>query len=141
MPRQAIHTVKQDMYLRTELTDVSISLIRYQSRCNMETINEEDLIRDLNMSYLWLAQRLLRTDRATGMFRLGTTPDMAEALESLSMRSMLNLASSGQLICVLRLNRRDTVDALARHAPSDEVAPLHVALAFSSMGAFDQDTP
>ncbi|WP_244137704.1 flagellar transcriptional regulator FlhD [Burkholderia sp. BCC1644] len=141
MLKQVIHAVKRDMFLRTDLTSVSISLIRYQSRCNMETINEEDLIRDLNMSYLWLAQRLLRTDRATGMFRLGTTPEMAGALEGLSMRSMLNLASSGQLICVLRLSRCGTVEALARHGPPDEVAPLHVALAFSSIGAFEQDTP
>ncbi|WP_321855827.1 flagellar transcriptional regulator FlhD [Burkholderia cenocepacia] len=107
----------------------------------MGTINEEDSIRDLNLSYLWLAQRLLQTDRAIGMFRLGATPEVAGMLESLSMRSMMTLASSGQLLCVLRLNRCGTVAALARPDPPREVAPLHAAMVFSSLGAFDQDGP
>lgn len=107
----------------------------------MGTINEEESIRDLNLSYLWLAQRLLQTDRATGMFRLGATPEMAGALESLTMRSMMSLSSSGQLLCVLRLSRYDTVAALARPEPTGDVARLHVAMALSSLGAFDQDAP
>ncbi len=107
----------------------------------MGTINEEESIRDLNLSYLWLAQRLLQTDRATGMFRLGATPEMAGALESLTMRSMMRLASSGQLLCVLRLSRYDTIAALARPEPPGDAARLHAAMALSSLGAFDQDAP
>ncbi|AZQ55707.1 flagellar transcriptional regulator FlhD [Burkholderia cenocepacia] len=80
----------------------------------MGTINEEDSIRDLNLSCLGLAQRLLLTDRAIGMFRLGATPEVAGMLESPSMRPMMTVASSGQLLCVLRLNRCGTVAALAR---------------------------
>ncbi|WP_196492761.1 flagellar transcriptional regulator FlhD [Burkholderia territorii] len=133
--------MKQGRFLCMNLRDVSIGLIRYQSRCNMGTINEEESIRDLNLSYLWLAQRLLQKDRATGMFRLGATPELAGALESLTIRSMMNLSSSGQLLCVLRLNRYDTVAALARPEPPGDATPLHVAMALSSLGAFDQDVP
>ncbi|WP_321812769.1 MULTISPECIES: flagellar transcriptional regulator FlhD [unclassified Burkholderia] len=139
--KQAIYPAKQGMFLCTNLRDVSIGLIRYQSRCNMGTINEEESIRDLNLSYLWLAQRLLQADRATGMFRLGATPEMAGTLESLTMRSMMSLSSSGQLLCVLRLSRYETVAALARPEPPGDAARLHVAMALSSLGAFDQDVP
>ena len=36
----------------------------------MKVANDSDAMWELNMSYLWLAQRLLQSDRATGMFRL-----------------------------------------------------------------------
>lgn len=46
--------------------------------------NTSDAVWELNMSYLWLAQRLLQEDRARGMFRLGLTADMAAALRWVS---------------------------------------------------------
>ncbi|WP_156437272.1 flagellar transcriptional regulator FlhD [Burkholderia sp. RF2-non_BP3] len=141
MFKQVICIVKQGILLCSNFRDVSIGLNRYQSRCNMGTINEEESIRDLNLSYLWLAQRLLQTDRATGMFRLGATPEMAGTLESLTMRSMMSLSSSGQLLCVLRLSRYETVAALARPESPGDAVRLHTAMALSSLGAFDQDAP
>ncbi|MGS0893218.1 flagellar transcriptional regulator FlhD [Burkholderia stagnalis] len=98
----------------------------------MDVVNAGDAVWELNMSYLWLAQRLLQEDRATGMFRLGLTSDMADALASLSIKHMIDLASSGQLICVLRPAKRGVVSALTRSTPPVDIVRLHVAMALAS---------
>ena len=41
-------------------------------------------IRELNLAYLMLAQQMLRSDRATALFRLGIGDDLADVIESMS---------------------------------------------------------
>ncbi|WP_240154592.1 MULTISPECIES: flagellar transcriptional regulator FlhD [unclassified Burkholderia] len=103
-----------------------------QSRSNMDVANRDDAVWELNMSYLWLAQRMLREDRATGMFRLGLNAELADALAALSMKHMIGLASAGQLICVLRPSQRGAVSALTRPTPPVDIVRLHVAMALAS---------
>lgn len=61
-----------------------------------------DSIRDINLSYLMLAQRLLRDDREAGMFRLGLSAPLAELLSTLTLAQTTRLAACGQLLCGLR---------------------------------------
>ena len=41
-------------------------------------------IRELNLAYLMLAQQMLRSDRATALFRLGIGDELADVIESMS---------------------------------------------------------
>ena len=47
-----------------------------------------DEIQDINLTYLLLAQRMLKEDFATALFRLKIDPAMAEVLTSLSARQL-----------------------------------------------------
>ncbi len=47
-----------------------------------EMLNE---IREVNLSYLLLAQRLLREDKPMGMFRMGISDQLADVLANLSL--------------------------------------------------------
>ncbi|MBN3744384.1 MULTISPECIES: flagellar transcriptional regulator FlhD [Burkholderia] len=105
----------------------------------MNILDEHDAIRDLNISYLWLAQKLLKSDRAMAMFRLGVTPEIASVIEELPIKRMMNLASAGQLVCVLRLNRCGTFLALSKSHASAEIAHLHAAAALASSEPHVQD--
>ncbi|WP_419690002.1 flagellar transcriptional regulator FlhD [Burkholderia theae] len=104
----------------------------------MSVKNATDAVWELNMSYLWLAQRLLQEDRATGMFRLGLTADVADALTSLSIKNMIDLSSSGQVVCVLRPSQLGVVSTFTRPTLPVDIARLHVALAFAS-GRFNNE--
>ena len=42
-----------------------------------------DDARELNLAYLVLTQRMLREDKATGMFRLGLSEQLADVIASL----------------------------------------------------------
>ena len=50
-------------------------------------------IREANLTYLMLAQNLIRHDRAEAVFRLGMSEDACDILATLSAAQVLKLAS------------------------------------------------
>ena len=50
-------------------------------------------IREANLSYLMLAQNLIRADRAQALYRLGVSEDTADLIAALSPAQMLKIAS------------------------------------------------
>ena len=70
----------------------------------MNAFNNHESIREINLSYLTLVQRLLREDRDEGMAKLGLTASLADVLSGLSPEQTLKLASRDQLVCFFRLN-------------------------------------
>ncbi|RDU99124.1 flagellar transcriptional regulator FlhD [Trinickia dinghuensis] len=73
-------------------------------------------IREINLSYLALAQRLLRTDRTAGIERLGLSAQVADVIADLSGPQLLKLAACDQLVCFFRFNDRSMLSALAAPA-------------------------
>lgn len=59
-------------------------------------------IRDLNLSYLLLAQDLIRKDRDSAMSRLGVTRAVAEQIAQLSPEQLLRVASRNLVLCKLK---------------------------------------
>ncbi len=51
-------------------------------------------IRELNLAYLMLAQQMLRSDRATALFRLGIGDELADVIESMSAAKLVRMAGS-----------------------------------------------
>ena len=72
-------------------------------------------IREANLTYLILAQRMLRADRAQGMFRLGIGEEVATIVEALTTAQMIKIASSSLLMCKLRFDDRLVWDLIAGH--------------------------
>ena len=61
-------------------------------------------IREANLSYLMLAQTLIRRDRAEALFRLGVSEEAADLLAMLSTAQLLKIASSSMLLCRFRVD-------------------------------------
>ena len=61
-------------------------------------------IREANLTYLMLAQTLIRQDKAEAVFRLGINEDAADILASLSAAQVLKLASRNTLLCGFRVD-------------------------------------
>ena len=80
-------------------------------------VSENSSLRDVhevNLSYLMLAQRLLRENYSAGMFRLGFDADVADIVLRLSPAQLVKLASSSSLICGFRLNDYDLLSSLTQ---------------------------
>ncbi len=80
--------------------------------------NEERLmaeIRDANLSYLILAQRLIRADRAQALYRLGISDDVAAIIEALTPTQMIKVASGNTLMCRFRFDEEMIWSLLADH--------------------------
>src|ERR1700744_1550383 len=72
----------------------------------------QGLIREMNLAYLLLIQRLLAEDRSTAMGTLGVSPEVADVLLALSLKELTKLASVSQILCSFRFNDHTVLLAL-----------------------------
>lgn len=72
-------------------------------------------IRDANLTYLILAQRLLRADRAQALYRLGVSEEVADILETLSPSQLTKVAASNMLMCRFRFDDEMVWSLLTDH--------------------------
>ena len=61
-------------------------------------------IREANLSYLMLAQSLIRTDRDQALYRLGISEDSAALIVLLTPAQMMKIAASNTLLCRFRMD-------------------------------------
>jgi flagellar transcriptional activator FlhD len=89
-------------------------------------------IYDINLSYLLLAQRLISNDKASAMFRLGVTEEMANSLSELTLPQMVKLAETNQLICQFRFNENQTITRLTQDSRVDDLQQIHTGILLST---------
>ena len=98
-------------------------------------MNDEQLtaeIRDANLTYLMLAQNLIRKDKAEALFRLGISEDSAALIATLSPSQILKIASSNMLLCRFRVDDDMVWGLLTNHSASkvdnDATTKLHASI-------------
>lgn len=87
-------------------------------------------IREANLTYLMLAQSLIRSDKPQALFRLGISEESADLLELLSPAQLLKIASGNMLLCRFRADDEMVWGLLTQHkVPSrtvnDDATKLH----------------
>ena len=88
-------------------------------------------IRDANLSYLMLAQSLIRADREQALYRLGVAEETATLIAALSPAQMMKIASGNQLLCRFRMDDDIVWGLLTSHgktAANDSVSRLHASI-------------
>lgn len=106
-----------------------------------------DNIRDLNLSYLMIAQQLLKKNRSRGMFTLGLTEDAAQTLLMLRPAQIVKLANNASLLCSFRLNDAELLSALSldqeASAARDKQRQHHISMLLAqrtAMGIMAEST-
>lgn len=85
-------------------------------------------IREVNLSYLMLAQQMIRQDKTMAAFRLGIGQDVADLVGSLSPAQVRKLARSGMLLSRLRFDDDTVLDMLANYTKDPSLAQSHAAI-------------
>ena len=90
-------------------------------------------IRDANLSYLILAQSLIRKDPVQALYRLGISEETAGLIEQLSPAQLLRIAQGNMLVCRFRFDDEMLWSLLADHGGPDEredrsASRLHAAI-------------
>ena len=89
-------------------------------------------IREANLSYLMLAQSLIRADKEQALFRLGVSEDTARMIELLTLAQMMKIASTNTLLCRFRMDDDLVWGLLTNHgkgaAANDTTARLHASI-------------
>ena len=98
-------------------------------------MNDDQLtaeIRDANLTYLMLAQNLIRKDKAEALFRLGVSEESADLIATLSAAQILKIASSTMLLCRFRIDDDVVWNLLTNHTASkvdnDATTKLHASI-------------
>ncbi|MEK8025224.1 flagellar transcriptional regulator FlhD [Pseudaquabacterium rugosum] len=95
---------------------------------NTEQILAE--IREANLSYLMLAQSLIRADRDQALFRLGVSEETANLIGALTPAQMMKVASGNTLLCRMRCDDDLVWSLLTSHGKSaaNDVSRLHASI-------------
>ncbi len=88
-------------------------------------------IREANLSYLMLAQSLIRQDRDQALFRLGVSEENADLIGALTPAQMMKIAAGNTLLCRFRMDDDLVWGLLTNHgkaAANDSVSRLHASI-------------
>lgn len=88
-------------------------------------------IREANLSYLMLAQSLIRSDREQALFRLGINEETAALIGALTSAQMMKIATGNTLLCRFRMDDDLVWNLLTSHgkgAANDGVSRLHASI-------------
>ncbi len=88
-------------------------------------------IREANLSYLMLAQSLIRSDRDQALYRLGLSENSAAMIELLTPAQMMKIAAGNTLLCRMRCEDDLVWSLLTSHgksAANESVARLHASI-------------
>jgi flagellar transcriptional activator FlhD len=92
-------------------------------------------IREANLTYLMLAQNLIRSDRAEALFRLGLSEESADLIANLSPAQILKIASGNMLLCRFRVDDDIVWNLLTNHTTStvnnDATTRVHASILMS----------
>ena len=88
-------------------------------------------IREANLSYLMLAQSLIRADKEQALFRLGISEESAALIALLTPAQMMKVASGNTLLCKFRMDDELVWGLLTNHgksAANDTTSRLHASI-------------
>ena len=88
-------------------------------------------IREANLSYLMLAQSLIRVDREQALYRLGVSEDTAKLIGALTPAQMMKIAATNTLLCRFRMDDDLVWGLITSHgkaAANDSVNRLHASI-------------
>lgn len=91
-------------------------------------------IKELNLTYLMLAQQMIRDDKAAAVYRLGISQQLAEILGDLTSAQVLKMAGASVLLCRMRFDDRLILGLLTSHGKESVLPHSHAAILLAGQG-------
>jgi len=85
-------------------------------------------IRDANLSYLMLAQQMIRSDKPAAIFRLGISESIANLLDSLSTSQVLKLSGGASMLTRFRFDDAAILGMLTHDRKDSSQSQSHAAI-------------
>jgi len=88
-------------------------------------------IKELNLTYLMLAQHMIREDKSAAVYRLGISQQLADIVASLSPAQVLKMAGTTMLLCRMRFDDQLILGLLTSHGKEGAMPQSHAAILLS----------
>ncbi|SEK71123.1 flagellar transcriptional regulator FlhD [Nitrosovibrio tenuis] len=92
-------------------------------------------IKELNLTYLMLAQQMVMADKDTAIFRLGISKDVADVLEVLTPGQILKLSNSNMMLCRIRFDDNLVFGLLVNYSKGKAMVQSHAAILMAGQPA------
>ena len=94
----------------------------------MNTMQLQEGIREINLTYLMLAQQMIKKDKPSAIFRLGISQEMAEVLSNLTPAQIIKMAASNMLLCRFRFDENLFLNLLTDFNKDRLMSQAHAAI-------------
>lgn len=98
----------------------------------MDTMQLQEGIRDINLTYLMLAQQMVKQDRSSAIFRLGLSHELVDLIGGLTPAQIIKMASCNMLLCSFRFDENILLNMVTDYSKSRMMAQMHAAILMSS---------
>lgn len=98
----------------------------------MNTMQLQEGIRDINLTYLMLAQQMVKQDKSAAIFRLGLSQEMVDLIGGLTPAQIIKMASCNMLLCSFRFDENTLLNMVTDYSKSRMMAQMHAAILMSS---------
>jgi len=88
---------------------------------NAKQLHEE--IKETNLSYMGLVQKMIRADKAGASSSLGVSEEMADLVSGLSPAQLLKMSGTNLLLCSFRFDESLFLSMIADHKMSKRMSP------------------
>ena len=89
-------------------------------------------IRDINLTYLMLAQQMIKEDEAAAIFRLGIGQDLVRVIAQLTPPQIIKMAASNMLLCRFRFDEKLLLNLVTDYSKDRMMSQAHAAILMSA---------
>ena len=94
----------------------------------MNAVQLHEEIKETNLSYLLLAQNMIKQDSASALFRLGISAEVADLIAALSPAQLIRMAASNMLVCRFRFDENLLFNMITDYSKDRLMAQPHAAI-------------
>lgn len=98
----------------------------------MNTIQVHAEIKEANLSYMMLAQQMIRDDKPSAIFRLGVSEELADLINGLSPAQLMKMAASNMLLCRFRFDERLLLNMITDYNKDRMMSQAHATILMSA---------
>jgi len=98
----------------------------------MNTIQVHEEIKEANLSYMMLAQQMIRDDKPSAIFRLGVSEELADLIDGLSPAQLMKMAASNMLLCRFRFDERLLLNMITDYNKDRMMSHTHATILMSA---------
>ncbi len=98
----------------------------------MNTMQLQEGIRDINLSYLMLAQQMIKEDKPAAIFRLGLSQDLVDVIGGLTPPQVIKMAMSNMMLCRFRFDENLLLNMVTDYSKDRLMSQAHAAILMSA---------
>ncbi len=98
----------------------------------MNSMQLQEDIRDINLTYLMLAQQMIKEDKPAAIYRLGISQDFVDVLAKLTPAQVIKMAASNMLLCRFRFDENLLLNMVTDYSSNRMMSQAHAAILMSA---------